>query len=247
VSAINGKIGLFAGSLSEGDAYGLSGALTFPLGHQLGVQFDGMIGEADDDRFHGVGAHLFWRDPAHGLVGLYASHVSWDVPSTTAAATDLEGGVIDIGGADVGKVGLELEAYISRLSLEGLAAHQFGSEKGFAGRATIAYYPLDDLRVDVSVSNLEGRGVTHSAGVEWALPGGSGFTLFADASIDAEDEWRTLGGAKFHFGGGNKSLIGRHREDDPGLDLPEDLYLSIGESRCPVGTIELSGFCDGVI
>jgi hypothetical protein len=248
VSAPNGKIALFAGSLTEGDTYGLSGAFTLPLGHSFGVQFDGMIGQIDDDRFHGIAAHLFWRDPAHGLFGFYASHVAWDRDRTFSADVDeLDGGLFDIDGAEVSKAGFELEVYLQRVSVEGLLAYQFGTEEGYAGKASLAYYPLDDLRLDISVSHLEGLGIVRSAGAEWALPGGRGLSLFADASVTQDDDWRTLGGMKFHFGAPNKSLIRLHREDDPSIELPEDLYLTIGDSYCPVGTEELSGFCDGVL
>jgi hypothetical protein len=233
VSTINGKLGLFGGTLSDEEIGGISGALAIPLGHRFGLQFDGMFGSVDDDPFYGVGAHLFWRDPSRGLIGAYASYVSWDA-STTVAATDLEGGVRDIDGADVGKVGLEAEAYLGRISLEGLAAYQFGTEHGFAGKATLAYYPVDDLRLDISVRHLEGQGVSAGASAEWALPAHSGLSLLADASVNDDSDWRALAGVIFHFGAGEKSLIRRHREDDPSIDLPEDLQVGApGKSRCP--------------
>jgi hypothetical protein len=155
------------------------------------------------------------------------------------------GGVFTIGGADVSKLGVEGALYIDRISLEGLAAYQSGSETGFAGKGTVAYYPLDDLRLDLSIIHLEGNGVSGSAGAEWMLPRVDGFSLFANASVDEDSDWQTVGGIKFHFSPAQKSLIQRHREDDPGISLPEDLYLSIGNGHCPAGTEELGGFCDG--
>jgi hypothetical protein len=246
VSAVNGKLAIFGGDLSDGHEVGVSGALTLPLGHRFGMQLDGMFGSADDESFYGVGAHLFWRDPARALFGIYASHVSWD-SSATFPADDPVGGVFTIGGADVSKLGVEGALYIDRISLEGLAAYQSGSETGFAGKGTVAYYPLDDLRLDLSIIHLEGNGVSGSAGAEWMLPRVDGFSLFANASVDEDSDWQTVGGIKFHFSPAQKSLIQRHREDDPGISLPEDLYLSIGNGHCPAGTEELGGFCDGVI
>ena len=246
VSAVNGKIAAFGGDFGDGNIGGMSGALTLPLGTQFGMQFDGTFGSADDEGFYGIAAHLFWRDPARGLLGVYASRLSWDA-SSTQDALDLDGGFRNIDGAEVNKLGVEAEAYLDRISLEGLAAYQSGTDNGFAGKATVAFYALDNLRFDVSVGHLAGRGVLGSAGAEWQLPGANRLSLFADASVDDDSNWQALGGAKFYFGDPEKSLIRRHREDDPGLDLPDDLYLSIGKSRCPVGTHELSGFCDGVL
>jgi hypothetical protein len=240
VSAVNGKLGIFGGSLSDEGVAGLSGALALPVGHSLGLQLDGMAGSIDDDPFYGIGAHLFWRDPSRGLIGLYASFVSWDA-SGTVESDELEGGFAEVTGADVGKVGLEAEAYLGRVSLEGLAAYQFGTEHGFAGKATFAYYPADDLRFDISIKHLEGQGVSGSAGAEWALPSHDGFSLFADASVDEESDWRALAGAKFHFGSPGKNLIQRHREDDPDIELPGDLQASEGKSRCPRGQVGGNG------
>jgi hypothetical protein len=39
-------------------------------------------------------------------------------------------------------------------------------------------------------------------------------------------------------------LIRRHREDDPEIDLPNDLFQTI-RGRCPVGQTFVNGFCDG--
>ena len=47
-------------------------------------------------------------------------------------------------GAKVGKVGVESHLYLGPLTLEGIVAYQFGSETGFAGKATVAYYPRDE-------------------------------------------------------------------------------------------------------
>ena len=246
VSAINGKVAVFGGDLSDGHEFGVSGALTLPLEQRLGMQLDGMIGSADDERFYGIGAHLFWRDPARALFGIYASHVSWNGSSTFPASSPV-GGIFNISGAEISKLGVEAELYIDRISLEGLAAYQSGSDTGFAGKGTLAYYPLDDLRFDMSVTQLAGNGLTGSLGAEWMLPGESGYSLFANTSVDEDSDWRTVGGVTIHFGAGQKSLIRRDREDDPDVDLPDDLYLTTGKSHCPAGTHELSGICDGVI
>jgi hypothetical protein len=47
-----------------------------------------------------------------------------------------------------------------------------------------------------------------------------------------------------YFGSGQKSLIQRHREDDPENLLPDDLYSIVGEARCPPNSSLINGYCD---
>lgn len=237
VSATNGKLGAFAGSLAGASAYGVNGSLALPLHDQYGAQVDGLLGTAHGGLFYGVGGHLFWRDPAVGLLGAYASYVSWDL-ATTSAGTTVET-VFDIAGGSVGKVGVEGEAYLGQVSLEGLAGYQFGTNTGLTGTATVALYPTDDLRLDLGVRYLQGPGASIFAGAEWQ-PSGTHMSLFADASVGADSQWSALGGVKVYFGGEQKSLIRRHREDDPDSLLPGDLYSVMGDERCiePGGNID---------
>ena len=118
------------------------------------------------------------------------------------------------------------------LSLEGLAAYQFGTFTGFAGKALLAYYPTDNLRIDGGVRYLEGPGAIGMIDAEWQPHAGSGLTLYASGSF-GDDYTQALGGVRYYFGDTGKSLIRRHREDDPvtegGNSLPGDLF----ETRLP--------------
>lgn len=243
VSAPNGKIGVFTGSVGDDFTLGATGSFAIPLTQQWGAQVDGMVGSADSASFYGIGGHVFWRDPARGLLGLTASWVGWDA-SHALPVSYPSGGVMDITGADVGKVGVEGAAYLGRISLEGAAGYQFGSDTGFAGRATLAFYPTDDLRLDIGVVQLAGADAAFRGGAEWS-PAGHAFSLFASGLARSSDNWSVFGGAKVYFGAGQKSLIQRHREDDPENLLPDDLYSVIGEAHCPAGTEQMAGFCDG--
>jgi hypothetical protein len=227
VSQVNGKVSAFGGS-QDGGLYGVTGSLSVPLGSPYGFQIDGMVGSGKDAAFYGVGGHLFWRDPAKGLLGLYGSYVSWGLS---------DGGT---NGADVGKVGVEGEAYLGRVSLEGLAAYQFGTNTGFAGKATIAYYPTDNWRIDGGVNYLEGPGAIGTIGTEWQPHAGSGLSLFAKGSIGQNDYKQVLGGVRYYFGDPNKSLIDRQRQDDPDSILPGDLFTT----GCPAGTVFDGNRCD---
>ncbi len=232
VSAPNGKASVFAGTVGGDFTLGSSGSLAFPLASQWGAQIDGMVGTAGGGTFYGVGGHAFWRDPSRGLLGVTASYVGWGA-STVSDAPDPIDSFQDFAGAEVGKLGVEGEAYLGRVSLEGAAAYQFGSYSGLAAKGTLAFYPTDNLRLDLTASQLAGRGGAVSAGLEWA-PRATGFTVFANAGSGG-DAWHALGGVKMYFGDPNKSLIRRHREDDPDNTLPDDLYRATSSPYCAAG------------
>jgi hypothetical protein len=232
VSQTNGKLSAFGGA-QDGGIFGVTGSFSTPLGHDFGLQIDGMVGSGHGAPFYGVGGHLFWRDPAKGLLGLYSSYVSWDLDGDPVGSP---------GGADVGKFGVEGEAYLGRFALEGLAAYQFGTYDGFAGKALLAYYPVDSLRLDGGLRYLEGPGAIGMADIEWQPQIGSGLTLFASGSV-GDDYSQVLGGVRYYVGDPTKSLIQRHREDDPGDPLPGDLYEN---DACPAGQIPHE-YSDGVV
>ncbi len=227
VSAPNGKIAVFGGS-QDGGLYGVTGSISVPLGFPYGFQIDGLVGSGEDAAFYGVGGHLFWRDPAKGLLGLYGSYVTWDLSQDGTQ------------GADVGKAGVEGEAYLGRFTLEGLAAYQFGTNTGFAGKAILAYYPMDNWRIDGGVNYLEGPGAIGTIGTEWQPHAGKGLSLFAKGSIGQDDYKQVLGGVRYYFGDPNKSLIDRQRQDDPDSTLPADLFTT----GCPDGTVFDGTRCD---
>lgn len=237
VSAPNGKIGAFVGVTNGVVVPGVAGAFSLPVGEQYGVQLDGLLASAGGSPAFGAGAHFFWRDPATGLLGVYAGYVHREF------GTPIMIGGVDTTGEGTGKIGLEGEKYIGNVSLEGFAGYQFGTNTGFAGRATAAFYPSEDLRLDLSVRHLVGPGVVGSVGLEWQPPSTS-MGLFADAGVSANAGGYAQLGIRLYSGAGQKSLIQRHREDDPEGDLPEDLYLIVGDGVCPVGSHETHGFCD---
>ena len=222
VSAPNGKLSAFGGS-QDGGIYGVSGSFSVPLGFAYGLQVDGLVGSGKSAAFYGIGGHLFWRDPAKGLLGFYSSYVSWDAKGGPSGS---------IGGANVGKVGVEGEAYLGRFSLEGRAAYQFGTYHGFDGKAVLAYYPTDNFRIDGGIRHMEGPGTIGVVDAEWRPHEGSGATLYASGSFGTNNYNQVLGGVRYYFGDNGKSLIRRHREDDPGNSLNGDLYDS---DQCPAG------------
>lgn len=241
VSGPNGKISAFGGGINGDGIGGVSGSYSVPFGQRFGAQFDGLIG-GTDSLFYGAAVHLFTRDPAKGLFGFYASYVGWDSSSTTSAASFV-GGIAELAGAEVGKVGVEAESYLGRVSLEGRLGWQYGTIDGVAGKATFAVYPTDNLRLDASFRYLEGAHGMGFGSLEWQPEGQSySFHVGGGGSFDG-DNWQATGGIRVYLGAPDKTLIRRHREDDPGNDLNNDLFQSIGPDGCPEGTapIDIDG------
>ena len=242
VAEPNGKISAFTGTINGDFTLGSTGSFAVPLSGNWGAQVDGLVGTTRGLGYYGVGGHLFTRDPAKGLVGMYASYVGWG-SSTTVPVDTPEFGVADLSGANVGKIGVEGEAYLGRFSLEGLAAYQFGAYSGLAGKALVAFYPSDNLRFDVGYAYLQGPGSSITGGIEWAPNGNAGLFVSAAAGSSSTS---VIGGIKAFFGGSpTKSLIRREREDDPPDLLPDDLYETIGNGYCPDGRFLDDDRCDG--
>lgn len=240
VSGLNGKVGLFVGVADGLGIPGIAGSLSLPVDHQYGIQLDGLVAASNGSGAFGIGGHFFWRDPSQGLLGLYAGYVHrgfGDIVMINGVATS---------GESTGKVGFEGEAYMGNISFEGFAGYQFGTNTGFAGKATVAYYSTPDLRIDLSVRHLVGPGLMGSIGLEWQAPASS-MSFFADAGVgDNTGAFGTVG-IKFYSGAGQKSLIQRHREDDPENELPKDLFGIIGDGVCPVGAPPNDGSACGQI
>jgi hypothetical protein len=212
VSSVNGKAegagGYVDAKGDKGDFGWEAGAsLSFPLGCMFGVQADfGASDRLDDTQFGGI-VHLFTRDPESYLLGV-------------------TGGVVDGEDATLYAVGPEVELYLGNFSLEAWGGYlnidpddDSNEDSGFV-IADAAFYLTDDFRVSIGgkiVDDYEGL----RAGFEYQFEG-SPVSIYSKAEYGDDDFVSVLGGLKFYFGGEDKSLIRRHREDDPrnrALDL----------------------------
>jgi opacity protein-like surface antigen len=215
VSGFNGKLEGAAGYAENDDESGdfageVGGSLSLPLGCLIGLQLDaGYSSKLDDDMYGGI-AHLFIRDPESYLIGV-------------------TGGVIDGQDETLYAVGPEAELYLGNVSLEAWGGYlnldpEDGGSKdtGFIiGDA--AFYVTDDFRVSVGgkiVDDFEAL----RAGFEYQFAD-SNIALQGKAEYGDDDYFTILGGLKIYFGGEDKSLIRRHREDDP-RNRTLDLFVS---------------------
>ncbi|MCD0503359.1 hypothetical protein [Bordetella petrii] len=220
VDGLSGKLGA-SGSTADGNtSVGVEGAITFPLGHRFGMQLDlgaGRIETSQDGNsgYQGAGAHFFWRDPSKGMIGIEAGYAHVDA----------------YGGVDTYTVGVEAERYWDKLTLAGVMGMADGGhatvstsqgrfrhdvEREFVAGPRLTWYPDDNLALSASGS-VAGGDYAAGLGAEFGLASESSYqpSLFARAIMNEGGEVYAMAGINIYFGQRSKSLIRRHREDDP--------------------------------
>lgn len=210
VSDINAKVeGL--GGVIDGEALGaIGGSISVPVPFIpfMGIQVDTLIGNWDSDLLSAGALHIFLRDPDIGLIGAYGD---WTYVSPE----------------HYGRVGAEIEVYFGRFNLEGVVGGSFGQnvETEFFDDVAVAFYPVDDLRVSLGhvYSQLGHQG---KVGAEYLLPFQAGYvatSIFAEGRYGEDDYHGAWAGLRFYVAPQQKSLIRRHREDDPRSRLPSSI------------------------
>lgn len=225
IDGLNGKISAFGGWNDPGrpgpdpipglnrnaGLFGGSGSLSVPLGHSFGLQIDAAAAAIRGTSVLASGAHLFWRDPSRGLIGVYGS-----------------GSHLNIGGGlNSYRVALEAEAYLGRFTLSALAGVEGGNSFNFTGGqigtrtrfvddVRLSYYVNDNWRVTVGHTYTSAR---HAAILNteylFSLGNGRAASVFAEARIGERGNRAAISGVTIYFGQKDKTLIRRQREDDP--------------------------------
>jgi hypothetical protein len=235
VDGVNGRVEALGGSLAHMSYYGSRGSLSLPLNGPFGVQFDGKLASLGGRTLGKIGTHLFWRNPAQGLLGIYASYVHWN----------------QFGGVHAVHVGGEGEYYWGRWTLQGVAGVEFGNSSSniltstsivppngntpgtiststlidgydiktrFFDQINLKYYWTDNWDTYIGHRYFGGKNAL-ALGTEAALPiglgGGRMASAFVEGRIGSGNYQGVWGGLKFYFGQTDKTLIRRHREDDP--------------------------------
>ena len=221
VSGINGKVSGFGGwedydTGPDGGLFGVDGSLSIPLGQLFGFQVDGMAASLDGDFIGGAAGHLFWRDPSVGLIGLYGDWVTRDNS-----------------GVDTWRLGVEGEYYSGPISIEAIVGYEDADVPAFVllddenifAYADAAFYATPDLRFSVGYRHLNNLDMA-AVGAEWQLPTDfiGGTSLFAEGRIGEDDYASVWAGLRVYLSAENKTLIRRHREDDPGSKLTNNLF-----------------------
>lgn len=219
VSAPNGKIEFDAGALSlpaPTFTVRAAGTITVPIGERFGVQAD--LSASTAPGFVTTGAlHVFARDPAAYLIG-----------GTL--------GFVRSPGATVLAAGPEAELYLDRWTLEAWggvaaaypAAAATPSRVGAFAMANAGYYVTENWRLSVGASWLDGYGALQ-AGSEYLLTDFSmPVAVTTELRIGQDGAFRGMLGLRAYLGPDpRKSLVLRHREDDP-ADRSTALYAAAG-------------------
>jgi opacity protein-like surface antigen len=232
VSDPNGKLSVEGGHYDDEQSFLARGSYSIPLGHSFGLQADGALGRVDEDTMGGAGLHLFTRDPSSYLLGLYGSYHTWD-------------------SIDIWRTAVEFQLYVHQFSIEGLGGYESvngpltsngffavntDDKHGF-GLIDLAYYPIDDLKLYVGY-HYEDATSLGSAGVEYLLrTSGSPISLFAKSDFGDSQLNRVTGGLKVYFSADpGKSLIERHRTEDPENYTPKFPLRATGSNQCTVNS-----------
>jgi hypothetical protein len=203
VSQLNGKLSAAGGYIEDGPFEGERtlgvGSLSFPLGCLIGAQIDVGGGTLDGDGWFGAGAHLFLRDPEQYLIGVHGQY-------------------IDLDGEDVFRIGPEFEFYADMFTISGWAAFESEDFNNFNTDDFIAVlegglYITDNFRLNLGYRHFLDVDAG-AAGFEFQ-PEAFPVSFFADGMVGSDDFAQILGGIRIYFGGDDKSLKARHREDDP--------------------------------
>jgi len=249
VSGPNGKLSVEGGTFDDSGAGIALGSFATPLGYSFGLQADGAFGSIDGQPMGGGGLHLFTRDPSHYLLGVYSGYHTWD-------------------GIDVWRAAGEAELYVDRFSFSGAAGYEDVSvpttdaglpvltadDKSVFGLADIAYYITDDFKIAGGYRYINETGLG-SASAEYLIHTGDvPMSLFANSDFGNDDYTRITGGLRVFLGSDpHKSLIDRHRQDDPPTLLPMFPKLatqspSSGPLQCtviPSGAWKVTSPADG--
>jgi hypothetical protein len=214
VSGVNGKVEFSAGyididDLDDDAIFRGAASLSFPVGDMFGIQADVAIADAFGNTDFGTNLHAFTRSPDSYLFGVV-------------------GGYADFETANLWYVGPEIELYVNNFSVEFLGGYVnvdngAGHDDKFFAIGDLALYATDNLRLTIGARTIASFDSAH-AGVEWymgehGLP--ASFTL--DGRIGEDGFASIQAGFSFYFGGEEKSLIRRHREDDP-RNLSLDIF-----------------------
>jgi hypothetical protein len=260
VDGLNGKWEALGGSINRRSVYGSRGAVSIPLATQWGLQIDGAVGSLQSRAFGSIAPHLFWRNPSQGLIGLYASHTHWDQFGGVHVTQFAGEGEAYLGRFTVqGIAGVEFGNSVSNTTFGFAVIPPVGGLPGvntvnaltqgydiktrFFDQINLKYYFTDNWAGYVGHRYLGGKNA-FAVGAETAINLGRGVmgSLFVEARAGEHEFNGVWGGLKFYFGQKDKTLIQRHRQDDPPI---WDTLHSILNNYNTSGSSTSTQFCPG--
>jgi len=210
VAGINGKVQGLYGNV-DGDELEAGGiSLTIPLSPHSGLQLDGAYGELGEDQLKGVGFHLFTRDPENYLLGILGAHA-------------------ELQDVDLNRVGLEGELYNGPVTITSFLGYQHGDlDDTLFGTLDLRWYPADNLMLVTGGSLADSDDSRLHLGAEYQIM--AGLSAYVDFAVGENRYEHALFGLKYYFGE-QKSLIQRHREDDPANPIVNNVLQGLNSLR----------------
>ncbi len=223
VSTVNGKVQF------EGGPYGIDGfdntfewkggaSLSVPLSDRFGMQADiAASNSLNGGSLEGGALHLFTRDPSSYLLGV-------------------TGGAFWTDDANVQIIGPEVEFYSGPFMLQAYGGYMNANiagvnESKFFGIGDISLYATENLALTVGAKDIADFKTAH-AGLEWQFSDTTPITFTLDGKI-GDDNYRAVdAGLRIYFGAPDKSLMRRHREDDPPNRI-FDVFSGAGNAFTP--------------
>ncbi len=202
VSGFNGKLEAGGGYYKDNNGANKGGRLhagasiALPLGCSYGLQFDTAIGDLDGKTIGGGALHAFTRDPNSYLLGGYGEYSF-------------------VGKNDIWRFGGEAEAYWGQVTFSALAGFENSNRTNsdlFAA-LDLSFYATDNFRISGGYRRFLDIDAA-AFGAEWQFDN-TPVSLFTEGQIGSKSHLMIIGGLRFSFGGPQKSLIRRQREDDP--------------------------------
>jgi len=189
------------------------GSVALPLGPGTGLQFDLGAGVYRGDYTSlATGLHLFRRDPARGMVGLYTD---WAYVNPEHA----------------GRIGVEGAWYRGRLTLEGLVGVRVGTnvETEPFDEIDLTWYLSDAVKGSLG-HRATSRGHVANLSVEFAPKALPGWSLYGEAETGEDEADSAYAGLRYTFGGArHDSLMARDREARVRTRVPRNI---VAVTRC---------------
>ena len=272
VDGVNGKVEALGGAYTSKGLYGAAGSLSVPLGQQFGAQIDATAADFNKRFFGVIGGHLFWRDPRKGLLGITGDYLNWDQFGgvhvghfggegeaylgrvTLRGVAGVEWGNNKV----VSTTGTISTAVTGGTLFTTTTTPMLGNVSRFYDRVAVDYYFTDNWRGTIGHRYTSGtHKLTFGTEYAFALNRGMMASLFGEGRVgEGSKNYGVWGGLRVYFGKSDKSLIRRHREDDPDSDTSPDSLFDIVNSMgpptstsntvptpCPPGEIFLNGSC----
>ena len=237
VDGFNVKADAFGGSAAHQSFAGVRGSFSAPLASSYGIQVDVQGGSVGGSGYVSVSPHLFWRDPSFALIGLYANYTHLDRFGGAELGQVAGEGALYMGRWTLeGVAGVEFGNSVSSSTsattvvapgpfppgVPGLTntstfVEGVDIKTRFFDQINLKYYLTDNWDAYVGHRYLGGKNA-FALGTEYAMPVAHRLmaSAFVEGRLGSGEFQGVWGGLRVYFGQKDKTLIQRHRQDDPG-------------------------------